>query len=637
MKEGITLETIRRSGVFNNMDLELGRYVSGGKPETCPVLFLAGALASWAVQQGHSCCDLNQLAGQIINDDDEGEKQLLLPTLEDFRSALLQAPKMAAVLPDQPIGKKPLILDPAGRLYLNRYYLYEKNVAGQLAKRRNINRLGGQGWNDLPEIQRGKIAGISDLFKTAAFADEPDWQQAAVFLAHARNFSIITGGPGTGKTTVMTALLAWELEDDPEIRISLCAPTGKAVNRMKTSIAEELPKIHCSDRVRELLAALTDCCTTVDSLLHPVLHTTNYKMGRNQSVEADLVILDEVSMSSLSQLSHLFDALQDETRLILIGDKDQLTSVEAGSVLGDLIGRASLNVMPPELSARFEQASGWKIPSVSDDRPLSGAVIELQKNYRAKNAPEICAVSAGIKHLPDGGDPTALCRDIVKRESDEFHFYRCLKNEKALKKELTGFLDPAREMIRLASTGEKEDLIKALFDQMESFRILCAVRSGLTGVENVNRMAASILNLRSDHSVGMPLIVLENTPLLGLSNGDVGLVWIPKNSNQTVVAFPDVNRSFKIVRFAEMPPFEQVFAMTVHKSQGSGFDHVMILLPPKDVPILTRELIYTAVTRAKKSVRLYASEEILEETLKNATVWYSGMSDQLKDHITDEP
>ena len=171
----------------------------------------------------------------------------------------------------------------------------------------------------------------------------------------------------------------------------------------------------------------------------------------------------------------------------------------------------------------------------------------------------------------------------------------------------------------------------------DSFRILCAVRAGLTGVENVNRMASAILNLRSVHSIGMPLIVLENTPMLGLSNGDVGLVWMPKNSGQPVVAFPGVDRSFKIVRFAEMPPFEQVFAMTVHKSQGSGFNHVMILLPSKDVPVLTRELIYTAVTRAKRSVRLYSSEEILEKTLKNATVRYSGMADQLKAFITDEP
>ena len=637
MKEGITLEAIRRSGVFNNMDLELGRYVSGGKPENGPIRFLAGALASWAVQQGHSCCDLKQLAGQVLNGDDEGEKQLSLPALEDFRAALMQAPETAAVLPDQTIGKKPLILDPAGRLYLNRYYYYEKNVAGHLAKRRNLNRLGGTDWNSLPEIPRGKIAEISELFRTASATDgEPDWQQAAVFLAHARNFAIITGGPGTGKTTVMTTLLAWELEDNPEIRIALCAPTGKAVNRMKSAIAEELPKIHCPDRVRELLAHLPGCCTTVDSLLHPIPHTTKFRLGKNQPVEADLVILDEVSMSSLSQLSHLFDALRDKTRLVLIGDKDQLTSVEAGSVLGDLIGAASLNVMPPELSARFEQITGWKIPEVSDDRPLSGTVIELQKNYRAKNAPEICAVSSGIKRLPDGGDPAALCLDIMNRKSNEFHSYGKPLEEKTLKKELTAFLAPAREMIRLASSGEEKDLIEA-FGKMESFRILCAIHSGLTGVENINRMAADILNLRSVHSIGMPLIVLENTPMLGLSNGDVGLVWLPKNSGQTVVAFPGVDQSFKIVRFAEMPPFEQVFAMTVHKSQGSGFDNVMILLPPKDVPVLTRELIYTAVTRAKKSVRLYASEEILKKTLGTATVRYSGMANQLKEFETNEP
>ena len=148
----------------------------------------------------------------------------------------------------------------------------------------------------------------------------------------------------------------------------------------------------------------------------------------------------------------------------------------------------------------------------------------------------------------------------------------------------------------------------------------------------MNRIAASILNLRSIHSVGTPLIVLENTPLLGLSNGDIGLVWKPENASQPVVAFPGANNSFRMITFSEMPPFESVFAMTVHKSQGSGYSQVMILFPAKDCPILTRELIYTAITRAKDSIRLYASKEILEKSLRTPTVRYSGMKNQLKDN-----
>lgn len=634
MQDEISCESIRRSGIFNNMDLELGRYVTGGNPDNAPVLFLAGALASWAVQQGHSCCDLKQLSGTVMSaDEEEAEIQLHLPLLEDFRKALRLVPQMAVLLPEQTIGKQPLILDGEGHLYLNRYYHYERNIAKQLLSRLHRTRTNGTDWNELPGYPPGRIAGISKLFSSGESddGDGPDYQQAAVFLAHERNFSIITGGPGTGKTTVMTALLAWEIADNPQIRIRLCAPTGKAVNRMKSAIFEELPQITGPDQVLERLAKLPDSCTTVDSLLHPIFHTPNFRRNRNNPIEADLVVLDEVSMSSLSQLGHLFDALNPETRLVLIGDRDQLSSVEAGSVLGDLIGEATVNVMPQPLAARFEQTTGRKFPVVSDDRPLSGAVIELQKNHRAKNARIICELSNRIRKLSAGEDLGALSRDIAGMKNQQFCFSDLKFDEKKLRKELTAFLQPARDMIRLASTGKESDLPEA-FEKLNSSMILCAVRAGLTGVENVNRIAASLLNLRSIRSVGMPLIVLENTPLQGLSNGDIGLVWKSEKDSQPVVVFPGANDTFRMIHFAEMPPFESVFAMTVHKSQGSGYSQVMVLFPSKDSPILTRELIYTAITRAKNSVRLYAPKEILEKSLGTPIVRYSGMNKQLKDN-----
>ena len=630
MENEITPEKIRQSGIFNNIDLELGRFVTRGKPEDDPVLFLAGALASWAVQHEHSCCDLNRLSGKVLNEDEEDEKRWLrLPSLDVFRSALEKQPAMTAVIPEQPLGKQPLVLDPAGRLYLNRYYHYERGIARHLLERLPLNRDGGRDWNELKSYEPGKIAGLSSLFRNGNDTGGPDYQQAAIFLSHARNFSIITGGPGTGKTTVMTALLAWEIEDNPEIRIRLCAPTGKAANQMKTSIIGELKNINCQDSVKERLKALQDCCTTVDKLLRPIPHTPNFRMNKNNPIDADLVVLDEASMSSLSQLAHLFDALRPETRLVLIGDKDQLSSVEAGSVLADLITEASLNVMPAALSARFERMTSWKFPAVADSRPLSGTAIELQKNIRSRNAPYVCKFSSAIRQLASGGDLESLCRDIAQMDDPQFSFYGRKLDEKTLKNELSRFLIPAGEMVRQASTGNEADL-RAAFDLLDSFRILCAVRRGLTGVENVNKLAASLLNLRSRHSVGMPLIVLENTPMLGLSNGDIGLVWKKKGSDQSMVMFRD-GEKFRPVRFSEMPPHESVFAMTVHKSQGSSIDHVMILLPPKPVPILTRELLYTAITRSKNTVRLYASGEILKKTLETVTVRYSGLAGQLKE------
>ena len=290
---------------------------------------------------------------------------------------------------------------------------------------------------------------------------------------------------------------------------------------------------------------------------------------------------------------------------------------------------ASLNVMPAELSAQFKRLTGWNFPVAGDGRPLSGSAVELLQNRRSLDAPNVCRFSAGIRRLAAGGDLDSLCREIVDVNDPKFVFCSRKLDEKNLKSELAAFLEPAGEMIRLASSGKEADLDKA-FDKLNSFRILCAVRRGLTGVENMNKTAAALLALRSIRSVGMPLIVLENTPMLGLMNGDVGLVWKRENSTQPVVMFREGN-TFKEIRFSEMPPHEAVFAMTVHKSQGSGFDDIMIMLPPKPGPILTRELLYTAITRSKQTVRLYASEEILKKTLETVTVRYSGLAGQLKE------
>ncbi len=645
MNNDLTIQKIRESGIFSNIDLIFSEYVSSRLPvpadgrEKC-LLFLAAALTSHLMQQGHPCCDLARISGGKFASDEAGE-ELILPEYDRFMKMLKTASGygLAALVPDQRPGSCPLVADRNGRLYLNRYYGYELKIAKELLRRSRLTRNQDTDWSALPELPPGTLAGLSKRFcgKKAL-----DYQQAAVFLAHSRNFTIITGGPGTGKTTVLTALLAWEIQDDPEIRIELCAPTGKAQNRMKESIAVELKNdlLNCSDGVKAKLASLH--CQTVDLLLHPVRHTPNFRRNGSNPIPADLVVLDEVSMSSLSQLGHLFDALLPETRLILIGDKDQLSPVEAGAVLGDMIASGIANRMPAPLADQFERQTGWRFPPVDDPGPLSGCIAELKVNYRAKNAPEICAIADRMRELnrkPELADE--LSRRISGLRSEEFSFRDFSSDRKSFFETVRQFLLPGEEMIREAKKGTWAGL-KNAFALLDSFKILCAVRHGFYGVENLNKTAMKFLDLRSGFSIGMPLIVLENTPALKLYNGDIGLVWCNKeeagmSDPETLVVFrciqSDGTPGYRMVRLPEMPPHETVFAMTVHKSQGSGFRNVMIVMPDQEVPILTRELIYTAVTRAEKSVLLCASRKILLKSLQTPTIRYSGLPDRLKETI----
>lgn len=639
----MTVNKVRESGIFNHIDLVFAGYVSDCLPPDASesergVLFLAAALASCLVQRGHSCCDLRQISGRIFWGDDN-ESELRLPEYEEFRKSLISASKygMAALSPEQEPGARPLVVDNCGRLYLNCYYRYELSIAAELLRRSRLTRNNDEQWNSLPELPPGKLAGLSRRFagKTGL-----DYQQAAVFLAHSRNFTIITGGPGTGKTTVLTALLAWEIEDDPEIRIELCAPTGKAQNRMKESIAAELKndQLGCSAQVKEKLAGLH--CQTIHSLLHPILHTPNYRRNRKNPIPADLVVLDEVSMSSLSQLGHLFDALKPETRLVLIGDKDQLSSVEAGAVLGDMIASGTPDVMPAELAGQFERQTGWHFDAADDPLPLSGCIAELKFNYRAKDAPKISEAAGKIRSLDNAPENAGEITEWILRMNDaEFTVRDFRTSRQELREAVQHFLLPAKAVVAEAEKGSWTGLKKA-FELLDSFKILSPVRQGVFGVENLNRIAMKFLNLRSPFSVGMPLIILENTPSLKLFNGDIGLVWQNKEEAgmaepETVVMFrcilPDGTPGFRTVRLPEMPSHEPVFAMTVHKSQGSGFKDVMIVMPSKDVPILTRELLYTAITRAERSILLCIGREILLKSLKTKTLRYSGMPDRLKE------
>ena len=599
---------------FEAIDAVFAEFLERRHGEPLPPEFLAaGALASRAVREGHSCCRLELWAGQPVG---EGENFTRFPELDAWLAVLRRTEFRSLIA----TPTSPLALDNAGRLYLRRYYDCEKRIAGEI--RRRVARMVPP-----PDLPPGALAGLLPYFAAASGHARIDHQQLAIYTAMSNSFSIITGGPGTGKTTVVAALLALELQRNPELSIALCAPTGKAQARLTESLADGVSILNVSPEIRSRLLGLSG--STIHKLLGIGPRGT-VRYDRENPLPADLVIVDESSMVPLLLMARLLDALRPECRIVLLGDKDQLASVEAGAVLSDLCDTATLNTLRPEAAEAFRLQTGWSVPPV-DGRPLSGAAAELAENHRFAFAPRIGEFSRAIRSLEleaaaplaermaHCADPDFTMRDVPIHEM-----------ERSLRKLLSAPVCDSysvADLKRLAAAGDEES-IAAAFRVLDSFRILAATRKGLRGVDAINALVRSLLGLHEFYAPGVPVMITRNDSRMELYNGDVGIVAAdPEKPGVPRIHFPNKSRSYLPV---ELPEHETVFAMTVHKSQGSGFRNVLLVLPDEPNPVLTRELVYTAVTRAEKRVELWGSETILADALRRKTVRLSGLADRLR-------
>lgn len=579
-----------------------------------PELLAAAALASRAVREGHSCCRLEPWAGQRLG---EGEEAARLPGLDEWL-ALLRRPEHRALVAEP---TSPLALDDAGRLYLRRYYECERRIAGEIRRRfaRTV---------PPPDLPPGGLAALLRYFAATAGRERIDCQQLALYTAMSNSFAIISGGPGTGKTTVVAALLALELMRSPALSVALCAPTGKAQARLAESLTGGVDVLNASPEIRSRLQELPS--STIHKLLGIGPRGT-IRYDRDNPLPYDLLVVDECSMVPLLLMGRLLDALRPESRIVLLGDKDQLASVEAGAVFSDFCDVAELNALRPEAAEAFRLQTGWSASPV-DARPLSGAVAELTENHRFASARRIGEFSQAIKVVePDTVAPLAgrmadceeadfRMRDVPVREME-----RNLAD--LLFSPVCNSLSVA-DLKGLAETGDDASVDTA-FRVLDSFRILAATRSGRRGVDAVNSLCRSLLGLSADFVPGLPVMITRNDPRTGLFNGDVGLVVAdPANPGAVRVRLPNHSRGFLP---AELPEHEIVYAMTVHKSQGSGFRNVLFILPDEPGPVLTRELIYTAITRAERRVELWGRAEVLADALRRKTVRLSGLADRLRE------
>jgi exodeoxyribonuclease V alpha subunit len=607
------LAAFNKAGVLNPADVHTAEAVCRIGREADERIRLALALTVRALRNGSVCIDLRTVHATAF---DEAEAainitELPWPQPDEWLEACKASP-LVADGPDQPSGR-PLRLA-GGLLYLERYWQQEELVRVELQRRSAA---------PPPETDHSRLAAaLARLFDHEGLATgEADHQQLAAAVSALGRVSVLAGGPGTGKTTTVARLLAL-LRDQPgpDLRIALAAPTGKAAARLEEAVRAATAKLKPEDQRR-----LGDLSA---STLHRLLgwlpsHRSRFRHDATNQLPHDVVIVDEMSMVSLTMMARLLEAVRSSARLVLVGDPDQLSSVEAGAVLAD-IARAP-GRPDPELARRLVELGLIADPQ---NAPVHG-VVQLTHTWRFGGA--IGALARAIR-ATDADAAVAVLRsgasDVQFSEID----LESAPGE-ASARSLAGITDQVRAagvaMLDAARLGDVEGALAAL----DRHRLLCAHRRGPYGVlrwglEVERWLAESIPGYGEDGEwyVGRPLLVTANDYEMSLYNGDTGVIVQTSAGLRAAFARGATPTLYPPVR---LDAIQTVHAMTVHRAQGSQFDTVSFVVPPPDSPLLTRELLYTAVTRARRQVNLIGSEEAIRRAVLRPANRASGLRHRL--------
>ncbi len=590
---------------FSDLAVQFGRFMADLAGERPLEIFLAAALASRYQQEGHICVDLAALAGGSLVEGGE----ILAPELKTWTGIL----KRSSVV-GKPGDFRPLILD-GPRLYLYRYWDYETTLAHALQRR------AGEGWAQVD--QQILKDGLARLFPKEGDGGT-DWQKAAAFTSVMKRFCVISGGPGTGKTFTVAKILALLLEQPgaEKVRIALAAPTGKAAMRLQEAIRSARERLDCRKEVKELIP---EGASTIHRLLGSIPDSPYFRYHAGNPLPADVVVVDEASMVDLALLAKLAAALSPGARFILLGDKDQLASVEAGAVLGDICDTGTTHGYSPDFCRKLTEVSGENTTGEEGSMGIGDSIIHLERTYRFGAGSGIGRISRAVNNgdgagsigmMKSGAFADIRWRDLPRPEAAGAALRTCI---------IEGFSPYLQET----------EPAKAL-DLFSSFRILCALREGPYGVHGLNLLVEQIL--RHAGAVkkegrwyrGRPVMVTRNDYNLRLFNGDVGITFPdPKAGNDLRVFFPAPDGSMRTFPPLRLPDHETVYALTVHKSQGSEFDRLVLILPDRDFPVLTRELIYTAVTRARQAVEIWGKEEVFCQAVSRRIERTSGLREAL--------
>lgn len=603
-RDSADLRAIAAAGeLFEEVDLQCAAFVQRYAAQAYTAA--AAAAVSAELGKGHVCLDLDNTR-QYAPYRDAG----VLPAPDVLAHRLHDDPAVVGA----PGAYTPLIKD-GSRIYLHRYHRCEGRIAGwiaaALAKKEREVRL------DCTRMQTLFPAGDVDFLQALAPDARPHLQYAACISACTGHVCVISGGPGTGKTWTLVRILHTLQRQRPGVRIALAAPTGKAASRINESLHSD-PAFDMQ-QVGE--------ARTLHRLLGYRAYDRQFGHTRENPLAYDIVVIDEASMIDMVLMARCMDALEPDAVLILVGDKDQLASVEAGSVLADICAALGVNRFTSAFARHCNTCISTPLAHipVTADRELSGVnrVIQLRRNYRFAHDSDIARVAA----LVSAGGPSQIdeALDIMHRQEGTCVFHE-MADLPARFLETQGM--PA-QYTRFMQTHEPDDVLRCMHD----FCILSPLQRGPFGVDAINqameRLLARRYGLRIDEEFydHRPLLVTENDYTLELYNGDTGVLLTRSHRDAAYAWFKGGDGTPRRISPVLLPAHTRtMYAMTVHKSQGSEFDRVVVVLPDRDTPVLTRELIYTAITRARRRVDVYGRHELLRTALGRSVSRSSGLA-----------
>jgi exodeoxyribonuclease V alpha subunit len=538
--------------------------------------------------QGHSCIDLGAWASTTVrftHDRTTESQDVVWPALAAWQHALGESP-LCRVMHETGLGEQTasamLVLD-GSRLYLARYFEAEYRLASSIQRRVQ---------QPVPIEAPGLDAEFARLFPPAP--DATDWQAVAAQTALERALIFVTGGPGTGKTTVAARMLALLLHADPSRTVAIAAPTGRAAARLVESIGAAAEREQLSAAVR---AQLPTTGATLHRLLGYQPWNETFRHTADHPLPHDVVIVDEASMVDVLMMDALFRAVRPDARLIVLGDPDQLASVDTGFVLGDVV--------------RASNHARWR----SEEAPLARAVVRLRHSWRFGAQPGIGALATAMQQ----GDWPAVARAL---EPGQYRDVRMQDWSSATLQAAT-----ADAFSAYIASDTPLDALQAL----SRFRVLAATREGPRGVQGLNALFERQLRRAGRSTTGWydhrPVLITANDPSSQLFNGDIGVTL--RVNGVVGVHFLQSDRQVRSVPPSRLPAHETAWALTIHKSQGSEFDMVVLVLPEQDSPLLTRELLYTGVTRARRHVVLLGEAPPLRMGVERSVARSSGLVDRL--------
>ncbi len=600
---------------FSDLDREFFRFLTehNANHETA----FAGAILCNRVSEGDTCIDLKAIAGTTL------KEALQIDASDDYSENKLPeySQWIASLETSEAVGsageQKPLILH-KGRLYLYRYWQYEHLFAQKLR----------YFLEQEPPLYDEEF--LKQKLKQY-FPDNPDgsvnFQRIAALRALTHSFTVISGGPGTGKTSTVAKIIAIFLEQFGEAKkIVLAAPTGKAAARMKESIEMALSE-------QGMLSSLPDSlkkifpreASTIHRLLGPISGSPYFHHNEENHLSCDVIVIDESSMVDLALMAKLFSAIPSHARVILLGDRDQLASVEAGSVLGDICGSKTAHEgFSAQFAALARKLAGYSLPVIENASLLRDAIIFLNRSYRFQKG-----IAELAKHINEGNSNAIAANFSV----NAYHGVSiCGVNT---------IFEIQKKIHELVEAGVYDfligDDIAAALNRIFDIAILCAHRQGKWGSESIGEFIEQAIKRRFGERSewaglyhGKPVMIIQNNYELNLFNGDIGIVRRDPATGQLLAHFPEATtRTTRSIHVFRLPEFTSAHAFTVHKSQGSEFKKVIFIMPPEITPVLSRELLYTAVTRARESLEIWGSMEVFASAATRPVRRFSGLQDLL--------